>query len=80
MAETIRILIDYFESKNIPIGTAEIISLINKYNSFYPDLDPFSLAAVCIDNSNKFDFTEEEIRNFKNLYFPSKFYNRNIFI
>lgn len=80
-SDTIRILTEYFEAKNITAGSAEIFALVNKYSNIYPNLDPHSIAALCIENNpNKIDFTKQEIRNLKNFYFPFKNYNRNLFI
>ena len=69
------LVINYFESEHIMIGTPEIIDTINKWiiRTEHNQIDLLSLAALTIENPNKVALSNDEIREIRNFYFPSKF-------
>ena len=70
----VELIINYLESENIYVGTAEIRSIVEKWEVRLDPIDFISLAAVAISNPNENALTISEIREMREFYFPSKNY------
>lgn len=76
----VELVINYLESEGISYGTAEIINIVDKWESRLDPIDFISLAAVAIANPQEVALTKSEIREIRNFYFPSENYiERNLF-
>lgn len=65
----IELIINYFEAEHIMIRTSEIEKNVNKWEKRLDPIDFISLAAISIENPNKFDFTIYEIRKIRDSFF-----------
>lgn len=68
--ETKTLVINYFETENIMVRNNEINEVVNKWYSFFPNLDFITLAALAIDNPKEIPLTKSEIRKIRDFYFP----------
>lgn len=64
------LVINYFESENITVGTPEIKEIINKWETIFDPIDFVSLAALTIYNPSKVELSRSEIRKIRDFYFP----------
>ena len=65
-----KIVSDYFEARNIMVGTPEIRYLTEKWASKLDSTDYLTLASIVIENPNKNALSNSEIREIRNLIFP----------
>lgn len=61
--------INFLESENISVGTAEMAKIVNKWEARLKPIDFVSLAAVAISNPNEIALTNAEIRKMREFYF-----------
>ena len=65
------LVINYFESEHIMVTTPQVNKKIKEWETKLDPIDFISLAAIVIEDPNKFELSETEIRKIRNFYFPS---------